>query len=88
MLLTLCRYFRITFCVFSAIYLCFTYFLLISQIYPSRVPVDGGSLVTISGTNLGYDFTMVRVQVNGIEVRGVPTGYETSKRLVNTLSQA
>ena len=60
--------------------------MLVTQIYPGRVPVDGGSLVTINGTNLGDSFEKVRVDVNGIQVLGVKSEYETSKRLVNILN--
>ncbi|XP_067383981.1 plexin-B3 isoform X2 [Channa argus] len=56
----------------------------ITQVVPVSGPLEGGILVTITGTNLGMKYQDVEdgVTVSGVQCRVQPEGYEISTRVV------
>lgn len=36
------------------------------QVYPASGPVNGGTLLTISGNHLGYENDSIRVNISGV----------------------
>ncbi|KAG8447285.1 hypothetical protein GDO86_014668 [Hymenochirus boettgeri] len=60
----------------------------ISEIYPLTGPREGGTKVTISGSNLGLHFREVWVQVAGVQCTSVPSQYISAERIVCEMEES